>query len=177
MYWLPSPEYGVLFARYHAISPLPAAETNALSPRQTVSPMPLVGGCGDGKRVNEIVSVSVQVFFSLVTGAHVQEDGTDCFALGLLHGAVLDESTEGGETRTKTSHDERCGVFDWELHDGGLDAGGYFGTDGELAQVSGCLSETITAFGVRPCLATASSEARMVHDAPSVICEELPAVT
>ena len=36
---------------------------------------------------------------------------------------------------------------------------------------------TITAFGVRPCFATASSEARMVHDAPSVICEELPAVT
>ena len=36
---------------------------------------------------------------------------------------------------------------------------------------------TITAFGVKPCLATASSEARMVHDAPSVICEELPAVT
>ena len=36
---------------------------------------------------------------------------------------------------------------------------------------------TITAFGVSPCLATASSEARMTHDAPSVICEELPAVT
>ena len=35
----------------------------------------------------------------------------------------------------------------------------------------------MTAFGVRPCLATASSDARMVHDAPSVICEELPAVT
>jgi hypothetical protein len=36
---------------------------------------------------------------------------------------------------------------------------------------------TITALGVRPCFLTASSEARMVHDAPSVICEELPAVT
>src|SRR3984957_1513015 len=36
---------------------------------------------------------------------------------------------------------------------------------------------TITAFGVRPCSLTASSDARMVQDAPSVICEELPAVT
>src|SRR5882672_4633889 len=36
---------------------------------------------------------------------------------------------------------------------------------------------TITAFGVRPYFLTASSDARMVHDAPSVICEELPAVT
>src|ERR1700733_1421518 len=36
---------------------------------------------------------------------------------------------------------------------------------------------TITAFGVRPCFVTASSEARMTQDAPSVICEELPAVT
>src|SRR5665213_1102565 len=35
----------------------------------------------------------------------------------------------------------------------------------------------IAAFGVRPCLTTASSEARMTHEAPSVICEELPAVT
>ena len=35
----------------------------------------------------------------------------------------------------------------------------------------------MTAFGVRPCLATASSEARITQDAPSVICEELPAVT
>src|SRR3984957_20392803 len=35
----------------------------------------------------------------------------------------------------------------------------------------------MTAFGERPCFATASSEAKMVHDAPSVICEELPAVT
>src|SRR5713226_3409487 len=33
---------------------------------------------------------------------------------------------------------------------------------------------TITALGVRPCFLTASSDARMVHDAPSVICEELP---
>src|ERR1700730_8001561 len=36
---------------------------------------------------------------------------------------------------------------------------------------------TITAFGVKPCFLTASSDARMVQDAPSVICEELPAVT
>src|SRR5580658_6644846 len=36
---------------------------------------------------------------------------------------------------------------------------------------------TITALGFSPCLATASSEARIVHEAPSVICEELPAVT
>src|SRR5665213_1651872 len=35
----------------------------------------------------------------------------------------------------------------------------------------------ITAFGVRPCFATASSEARITHEAPSVICDELPAVT
>src|SRR6185437_16185336 len=35
----------------------------------------------------------------------------------------------------------------------------------------------ITAFGCKPCLATASSEARITHDAPSVICEEFPAVT
>ena len=35
----------------------------------------------------------------------------------------------------------------------------------------------MTAFGVKPCFATASSDARMVHEAPSVICDELPAVT
>src|SRR4029079_15926679 len=35
----------------------------------------------------------------------------------------------------------------------------------------------MTAFGVSPCLATASSEARITQEAPSVICEELPAVT
>ncbi len=35
----------------------------------------------------------------------------------------------------------------------------------------------MTAFGVRPCLATASSDARITQEAPSVICEELPAVT
>ncbi len=35
----------------------------------------------------------------------------------------------------------------------------------------------MTAFGVRPCFATASSDARITQDAPSVICEELPAVT
>src|SRR5665213_3255587 len=35
----------------------------------------------------------------------------------------------------------------------------------------------IAAFGVRPCFATASSEARITHEAPSVICDELPAVT
>ena len=35
----------------------------------------------------------------------------------------------------------------------------------------------MTAFGVNLCLATASSEARITQDAPSVICEELPAVT
>ena len=35
----------------------------------------------------------------------------------------------------------------------------------------------IAAFGFRPCFATASSEARITQDAPSVICEELPAVT
>src|SRR5471032_270067 len=31
---------------------------------------------------------------------------------------------------------------------------------------------TITALGLRPCFATASSEARIVQEAPSVICEE-----
>src|SRR6202043_1683064 len=36
---------------------------------------------------------------------------------------------------------------------------------------------TMTALGVRPCFLTASSDATMIHDAPSVICEELPAVT
>ena len=36
---------------------------------------------------------------------------------------------------------------------------------------------TITAFGLRLCFFTASSEARITQDAPSVICEELPAVT
>src|SRR4029078_2619871 len=35
----------------------------------------------------------------------------------------------------------------------------------------------IAAFGVSPCFTTASSEARITQDAPSVICEELPAVT
>src|SRR6266550_2138651 len=35
----------------------------------------------------------------------------------------------------------------------------------------------MTAFGVRPYFATASSDARITQDAPSVICEELPAVT
>ena len=35
---------------------------------------------------------------------------------------------------------------------------------------------TITAFGVSPCFLTASSDARITQDAPSVICEELPAV-
>src|SRR5579863_1977372 len=36
---------------------------------------------------------------------------------------------------------------------------------------------TISAFGVNPCSLIASSEARITQDAPSVICEELPAVT
>ena len=36
---------------------------------------------------------------------------------------------------------------------------------------------TMAAFGVRPCFTTASSEARITQEAPSVICEELPAVT
>ncbi len=36
---------------------------------------------------------------------------------------------------------------------------------------------TIFAFGLRPCFAIASSDARITHDAPSVICEELPGVT
>jgi hypothetical protein len=36
---------------------------------------------------------------------------------------------------------------------------------------------TILARGVRPCCFTAVSEARITHEAPSVICEELPAVT
>jgi hypothetical protein len=36
---------------------------------------------------------------------------------------------------------------------------------------------TITARGVRPCCFTAFSDARMTHEAPSVICELLPAVT
>src|SRR5262245_58500985 len=36
---------------------------------------------------------------------------------------------------------------------------------------------TITARGVSLCFSTASSEARMTQEAPSVICEELPAVT
>src|SRR3954466_11970675 len=35
----------------------------------------------------------------------------------------------------------------------------------------------MAAFGVRPCLATALSDARITQEAPSVICEELPAVT
>src|ERR1700682_1003867 len=36
---------------------------------------------------------------------------------------------------------------------------------------------TMTAFGFSPCFFTASSEARMTHEAPSVICELLPTVT
>ena len=36
---------------------------------------------------------------------------------------------------------------------------------------------TMTAFGCSLCFFTASSEARMTHDAPSVICELLPGVT
>src|SRR6516165_4252609 len=36
---------------------------------------------------------------------------------------------------------------------------------------------TMTAFGLSPCLLTASSDATITQDAPSVICEELPAVT
>ena len=36
---------------------------------------------------------------------------------------------------------------------------------------------TMTALGFRLCFFTASSEARMTHDAPSVICELLPGVT
>ena len=47
-------------------------------------------------------------------------------------------------------------------------------TDGSSADHS---LSTITARGVRPCCFTASSEARITHDAPSVICELLPAVT
>ena len=45
----------------------------------------------------------------------------------------------------------------------------------DRAPTTGCRGST--AFGFRPCLATASSEARITQDAPSVICEELPAVT
>ncbi len=36
---------------------------------------------------------------------------------------------------------------------------------------------TIRAFGVRPCFFTASSDATITQEAPSVICEELPGVT
>ena len=39
------------------------------------------------------------------------------------------------------------------------------------------LLSTIAAFGVSLCFATAASEARITQEAPSVICEELPAVT
>ncbi len=47
-------------------------------------------------------------------------------------------------------------------------------TDGSSADHS--LSR-MTAFGVSLCCFTASSEARITHDAPSVICELLPGVT
>src|SRR2546430_9440655 len=39
------------------------------------------------------------------------------------------------------------------------------------------LFRSIFARGVRPCFCIAVSEARITHEAPSVICEELPAVT
>ena len=35
----------------------------------------------------------------------------------------------------------------------------------------------MTAFGLSLCFATASSDARITQEAPSVICEEFPAVT
>ena len=47
-------------------------------------------------------------------------------------------------------------------------------TDGSSADHS---LSTMTAFGVSLCAFTASSDARMTHDAPSVICDELPGVT
>ena len=47
-------------------------------------------------------------------------------------------------------------------------------TDGSSADHS---LSTMTARGCSLCSFTASSEARMTHDAPSVICELLPGVT
>ena len=94
--------------------------------------------------------LAVAVLFALVARAHVQQDGADLLALGLLQSAVLDEGAEGRQTSTQTGHDEGLGGLGGQLHHGRLDADGDGGAGSEAAQVAGGLAEAVAALGVGP---------------------------